>query len=153
MNVNSTFSSEPIIPTAEEVLLARDIIRALEQHPGHDTLRLLVTAAGQDMTAVELPPIATRLLIEILKHMAAGNAVSLMPVKPEITAQQAADLLNVSRPYVEGLIDKGALPARMAGNQRCVPLSDVLAYKRETLAKSNAALDEMVALSQEMGLE
>ncbi len=104
MNVNSTFSTEPMIPTAEEVLLARNIIRALEQHPGHDTLRLLVTAAGQDMIAIELPPIAARLLIEILKHMAAGNAVSLMPVKPEISTQQAADLLNVSTPYVEGLI-------------------------------------------------
>lgn len=151
--MNSTFSTEPMIPTAEEALLAGNIIRALEQHPGHDTLRLLVTAAGQDMTAIELPPIAAGLLIELLKHMAAGNAVSLMPVKPEITTQQAADLLNVSRPYVEGLIEKGALLARIAGQERRLPLSDVLAYKRETLAKSNAALDEMVALSQEMGLE
>ena len=100
-----------------------------------------------------MPPAAADLLMEILKQMAAGKAVSLVPFEAEVTTQQAADILNVSRPYLVGLIDKGSLPARMVGNQRRLPLADVLAYKVDNQAKLRAALDEMSALHQEMGLE
>lgn len=72
---------------------------------------------------------------------------------PTITTQQAADLLNVSRPYVVGLVEQGKLPARMVGPQRRVRLTDVLAYKTESKAKARAALREMVAIDQELGLE
>jgi excisionase family DNA binding protein len=60
--------------------------------------------------------------MDILKETAARHAVTLVPVEPEITSQQAAELLNVSRPCVVGLIDKGTLPARMVGNHRRLPL-------------------------------
>ena len=104
------------------------------------------------MPPLELPPVAAELLIEILKQTADGNAVTLTPVKPEITTQEAADLLNVSRPFVIGLIEKGRLPVRMVGNHRRLPLSDVLAYKAETKAKAYAALQEIPFLDQELGL-
>lgn len=147
------FPNEPTIPSPEEALLARQVSRALEGHHAEHALRVLVAGSGQDMAPLELPPVAIELLMEILRQTADGNAVSLTPVKPEITTQQAADLLNVSRPFVVGLIEKGTLPARMVGTHRRLLLSDVLAYKAETKAKSLAALQEMVALSQEMGLE
>ena len=85
--------------------------------------------------------------------MADGHAVTLVPIESEITTQQAADLLNVSRPFVVGLIDQGKLPARMVGPQRRVMLADVLAYKIESKTKARAALREMVAIDQELGLE
>jgi excisionase family DNA binding protein len=144
--------NEPTIPSAEDALLAREVTRALEGHHGDETLRLMVTAGVDDTTALELPPIAAELLIEILRQMADGNAVSVTPMKPEITTQQAAELLNVSRPFVVGLVDKGALPARMVGNQRRLPLSDVLAYRTETRAKRRSALEELSALDQELSL-
>ncbi len=118
--------NEPTIPSAEDALLAREATRALEGHEVEHALRLLV-----DQTSLKLPLIAAELLIEILRQMAEGNAVSVMPVKPEISTQQAAELLNVSRPFVVGLINNGTLPARMVGNHRRLPLTDVLAYKTE----------------------
>jgi excisionase family DNA binding protein len=146
--------NEPAIPSAAEALLAREVSRALEQRDAAEhTLSLIVTAAENKMTTIELPKSAASLLIEILKQMAEGNAVSLLPVEPEITTQQAADLLCVSRPYLVGMIEKGELPARMVGNQRRLPLKEVLAYRLQNQAKRKEALDEMSALHQEMGLE
>lgn len=146
--------NEPTVPSAAEALLAREVSRALEQrHAAEHTLSLLVTAAENEVTTLELPQGAASLLVEILKQMAEGNAVSLLPVEPEITTQQAANLLCVSRPYLVGMIEKGELPARMVGNQRRLPLKDVLAYRLENQAKRKDALNEMSALHQQMGLE
>ncbi len=146
--------NEPTIPSAAEALLAREVSRALERrNTAEQTLSLLVTAPENKMMTIELPKSAASLLIEILKQMAEGNAVSLLPVEPEITTQQAADLLCVSRPYLVGMIEKGELPARMVGNQRRLPLKDVLAYRLENQAKRKQALDELSAYDQELGLE
>jgi excisionase family DNA binding protein len=78
--------------------------------------------------------------------------VTLVPLEAEITTQQAAELLNVSRPFVVGMIDKGTLPARMVGNQRRLPLKDVLAYKAENRAKRRETLRDLAALDQKLGL-
>ena len=129
---------DPVIPTAQEARLAETARAAL--------------AAGQRFTTDDLPPNVARLLMDILKQTAAGNAVTLLPVEAEVTTQQAADLLNVSRPYLVGMIDKGLLPSRMVGNQRRLPLTDVLAYKAENRAKRRETLREMAALDQELGL-
>ena len=74
------------------------------------------------------------------------------PTSTEITTQQAADLLNVSRPYVIGLVDKGVLPSRMVGNKRRLPLADALTYKAETKAKAYEAMKEITEIDQELGL-
>ena len=145
--------SEPTIPTDQEAVLAREVSKVLETHDAGDkAVRVQVAEAGQEVTTLDLPPAAARLLLEMLKEMGAGNAVTLVPTEAEITTQQAADLLNVSRPYVVGLIDKGVLPTRMVGNQRRLPLKDVLAYKAENRAKRLDALAELSALDQELGL-
>ena len=69
-----------------------------------------------------------------------------------VSFKVALTLLNVSRPYLVGMIDKGELPARMVGNQRRLPLTDVLAYKTANRAKRLEALREMTAIDQELGL-
>jgi len=144
---------EPTVPSAQEAARAAEVRRALEQqHAGNQAVRVHVAAAGDVDTPLDLPPLVARLLMDILKETAAGHAVTLVPFEAEITTQQAAELLNVSRPYVVGMIDKGALPARMVGNQRRLPLKDVLAYKAENRAKRLETLQELVALDQKLGL-
>jgi excisionase family DNA binding protein len=118
---------EPTFPSDQDAVLAREVSLALE-NAGGTALRVQVAAAGRELTTFDLPPSVARLLLDILKETAAGHTVSLVPLEAEITTQQAAELLNVSRPYVVGMIEKGMLPARLVGNQRRLPLRDVLAY-------------------------
>jgi excisionase family DNA binding protein len=145
--------TEPTVPSDQDTASARDLRRALAKHrAGRKTVRVQI-AAGQKAETLDLPPVVTRLLMDILDETAAGRAVTLVPLEPEITTQQAADLLNVSRPYVVGLIEKGTLPARMVGNHRRLPLQDVLAYKADSRAKRRQTLRELAGLDQELGLE
>ena len=141
------------LPSEQEALLAQEASRALAEGGGDAaSLRVQLTVAGREVTTLDLPAPAARLLAEILKELGQGRAVTIVPVEAEITTQQAADLLNVSRPYLVGMIEKGTLPARMVGNQRRLPLKDVLAYKTENRAKRREALRELAALDQELGL-
>src|ERR1700733_13629262 len=103
-------SSEPTFPSDQDAVLAREVSRALEG-AGDTALRLQVAEAGRELTTFDLPPSVVRLLVDILKETAAGHAVSVVPLEAEITTQQAADLLNVSRPYLVGMIETGTLPA------------------------------------------
>lgn len=140
-------------PSDQEALLAREATRVLEGHPADgEHLRLQVSAAGKEVTTLELPAAAVGPLLAILKAMGEGKPVAVHAADAEVTTQQAADLLNVSRPYLVGLIEAGTLPARMVGNQRRLPLKDVLVYKRDTQAKRRAALDELAKSDQELGL-
>jgi excisionase family DNA binding protein len=145
---------EPTVPSEGDVEHAREVRRALERlDVDRGALRVQIAGAGHKATTIDLPPVVTRLLMNILKETAAGHAITLVPLEAEITTQQAAELLNVSRPFVVGLIDKGALPARMVGNHRRLPLKDVLAYKADNRAKRRQSLRELAALDQELGLE
>jgi excisionase family DNA binding protein len=145
---------DPVIPSEQDAVLAETARRTLEQNEASDKpLHLQFSAAGHELMTLDLPPVVTRLLLDILKETAAGNAVTLLPVEAEVTTQQAAILLNVSRPFLVGMIDNGVLPARMVGNQRRIPLKDVLAHKADHFAKRSKALDQLVAHDQELGLE
>jgi excisionase family DNA binding protein len=141
---------EPTIPSDQDTLLAKQVSRALE-HAEDTALRVQV--AGREVTTFDLPPVVARLLRDILHETAAGHAVTLLPLEEEITTEQAAKLLNVSRPYLVGMIEKGMLPARLVGNQRRLPLKDVLAYGVANRAKRRETLRELAALDQELGLE
>jgi excisionase family DNA binding protein len=130
---------DPIIPSDQDAVLAGRARNAI--------------AAGKNLSVGELPPIIALLLMDALKETEAGHALTLVSVETEITTVQAASILNVSRPFLIGMIDKGILPARMVGNQRRLPLKDVLVYKADNRAKRRAVLSELVALDQELGLE
>lgn len=143
--------NEVVTPTATESEVAKASSRALAPHVGETSLRIQVKD-GKGTDELVLPPSAARLLLGILTELGEGNAVAFSPIQAELTTNQAAELLNVSRPYLTKLLDEGVIPFRKVGAHHRVRLADVLAYKKEMFAKRHAALDELTALDQELGL-
>ncbi len=140
------------IAAENEAAIARATSLALEQQDASAVMRVQVSEAGREVTTLDLPASAVPLIKAMLKEMAAGRGVTVLGDDTEITTQQAAELLNVSRPYLVSLIDKGVLAARMIGPRRRLLLADVLVYRAETKAKRRDALREMAAIDQELGL-
>jgi excisionase family DNA binding protein len=142
--------NEVVRPTEADAALAKvsgPKLAAHLRHKGELRLELKTDGSSEELA---LPASALRLLVRALAEMGQGNAVALTPVRAELTSQQAADLLNVSRPHLVKLLDGGAIPSRKVGSHRRVLLEDVLAYKREFEARRHAALDELQALSRDL---
>lgn len=144
--------NEMVTPSAGETALAKESGERLAAHLERGGALRLEVRADSGTEELTLPPSALRLLVRILAELGRGNAVTLTPVTAELTTQQAAGLLNVSRPHLVKLLDDGTIPSRKVGTHRRVQLEDVLAYKRDHLARRHAALDELQALSQELDM-
>lgn len=107
---------------------------------------------GPTGTAIELPESVFRLLRQVVHHLARGDSIALVPRHKELTTQQAADLLNVSRPHLVQMLERGEIPFAKTGSHRRVRLGDVLAYGRTRDADRREALDRLTRMSQELGL-
>ena len=101
---------------------------------------------------VDLPPALARVVAAALAEVAGGYAVEVRTVAEELTTQEAADLLGVSRPFVVKLVDGGDLPARLVGTHRRLRRGDVLAYRERMQATTADALQEMTDDAQALGL-
>jgi excisionase family DNA binding protein len=145
---------EAIQPNEAEALLAREASRALARLATHNrTVRLEAHEEGEGEEAIfVLPATAVRLLLDILGQMAAGNAVTVTPLHPELTTQQAADLLNVSRPFLVGLLEEGKLPFRKVGTHRRILYNDLMAYKQQEDQARRRVLNDLAKQAQEFGL-
>jgi excisionase family DNA binding protein len=111
-----------------------------------DAERARVRLDGTDLV---LPRQALSLLRDLLVEMAQGNAVTVVPTHAELTTQQAAELLNVSRPHVIKLLEEGTIPFHRVGTHRRIRYADLIAYKQEREARSQQALDALVEQAQD----
>lgn len=145
-------TSEPVMPAAEDVAQAQEAVRALARFAADAPKARLSIEDSSHRMHVVLPRAAVQLLQSILREMSQGNAVTLIPVHAELTTQQAADLLNVSRPYLVSLLESGVIPYRKVGTRRRVLYEHLMAYKRTEDAKREEALNELTRQAQELGL-
>lgn len=142
----------PSLPSEDEAIIAKETSRVLASHV--KTAKPLELRVGSDRAkaTVKLPASAARMLIRILDEMAHGNAVTLIPVRAELTTQEAADLLNISRPSLIQLLDEGKIEFRRVRTHRRVGFKAVTAYKRRLEEQRRAALAELAAYDQELGI-
>ena len=150
--IRETF--ETVAPSDADVQLALESGRLLAAHDfgPRAGVRVRLLDGGDGAEAVTLPASAMRLLLHLLAEMSQGNAVTLIPNHAELTTQQAADLLNVSRPYVVKLLDEGKMPSRSVGKYRRVRFDDLMAYKRKDDEARAEVLDRLTAEAQELGM-
>lgn len=141
----------PVTPSDSDRALAADFIRRLAplmRNPRELTVFVEVgDGAGERLI---LPAPAVQLLAEILAEFARGHAMTAYAVTTELTTQEAAGLLNVSRPHLIGLLDRQEIPHHKVGTHRRIALSDLLVYKRKSDARRDAVLAELTALGQEL---
>jgi excisionase family DNA binding protein len=141
-------------PTQETSERARTALRLLQPVGAGEPVEthVSVRSPSGERVAVTLPTEAFRALLDVLGQMANGSAVTIVPLHAELTTQQAADFLNVSRPFLIGLLDAREIPHRKVGTHRRVLMSDLVAYKERDDAERRAVADELAAEAQKLGL-
>lgn len=137
------------LPTPAEVEQAKVSSRTLSKYADTDRVQLALRGSNGEADDLVLPGHVLQILLDVLSEISKGNAISLIPLHQEVSTQEAANLLNVSRPFLVGLLEKGDIPYRKVGTHRRVLLTDVMDYKARTDGLRNQALDELAALSQE----
>jgi excisionase family DNA binding protein len=141
------------LPSEAEAGVAKETIRLLAAHLKKDApMQLRILGDDTTQATVNLPAPAVGLLLRILEEMARGNAVTIIPVHAELTTQEAADMLNISRPSLIQLLDEGKIQYRRVGTHRRVRFEALMKYKRHTDEERRAALDELAAYDQELGI-
>lgn len=139
------------LPDPEAAALAREsaseLARLLAEKP--EAERAQIRLDGADLI---VPRQAVSLLRDILAQIAQGNAVTIVPTHAELSTQEAATILNVSRPFVVKLLERGDIPFRKAGTHRRIRYEDLMSYKARMDADSHEAMDALAAQAQELGM-
>jgi excisionase family DNA binding protein len=141
-------------PSVEEIDAARTAARQFSKLDHGVAISFTPETADAEakVEPITIPANIFRTIIKMLVEMGNGNAVAVVPVSAELTTQQSADLLNVSRPHLIKLLNDQELPYRMVGTHRKLLAREVLNYREKTGAKRRSALTSMVAMDEEFGL-
>ena len=138
----------------QEIEMARVAQRCIMEALDHSrAAAITLTTADGGHPTVELPPAALKLIGQLLGAMSEGRPITLMPSKQEFSTIEAANFLNVSRPFVVKEIDEGRLPYRKVGRHRRVAFEDLVAYAREMRKRQDAALERLAENARELGLD
>jgi excisionase family DNA binding protein len=134
------------LPTRDEISSAAEAATALARARAESGA---LSLSGADSEAVPLAPAIADLIVDVLGHIARGDMVTIVPTGAMLTTQQAADMLNVSRPYLSKLLKEGEIPHIPIGSHRRVRFDDLMAYKEKRDAGRAAALEKLARLGQE----
>ena len=146
MNLHEALGSA--VPSAVDAELARESSRLLSGvQLNEGTINVALEGVG-----AKIPRAAAHVLLKALAEMGRGHAVATVALDEEVSTQDAAELLNVSRPFVTKLLDQKLIPSRKVGTHRRLLVRDVLTFKRRSQMESSAALDELTAQAQELGM-
>ena len=146
-----TLSNVVHLPTAQEAEEAKITSRALSKYAHNERLHLKI-ASNNESEDLILPGYAINLLLAMLTEMSKGNAITVMPIHAELSTQETAELLNVSRPHLVDLLEQGKIPFRKVGTHRRILANDVFDYKQRIDAARFKALDDLAAQAQELGM-
>lgn len=136
------------LPTNEEKASASEAVTALARAMTNTGMRIPISANGE-RTNIEIPTPLANLVLDLLMHVSKGEAVTLVPYGSELTTQQAADLLNVSRPFLIKLLESGELKHYKVGRHRRVLAQDLIEYKEKRGRERREALDKLTEIAQE----
>lgn len=145
---------ETVTPTKADAQLAlvssRETAKILSGKRKRKSISLRFERDGESGELISIPVAAFEMLSHILTEMGKGNAVTLIPVNAELTTQQAADILNVSRPFLVEQLELGTIPYRKVGTHRRILFEDLMAYKRSVDDNRLKVLDELAAQAQDL---
>ena len=148
---SSSLIERPVAPAPEESSLLRELGQYEPKNSSakNQAMARLIAPDGHELP---LPASIYEVLRQAAHQLAAGLAVSIVPIGTKLSTQQAADLLGVSRPHVVKLLDSGEIPHTKTGKHRRVLLTDVLTYRDRLTARRADALDELAELSKDLPL-
>lgn len=133
------------LPSADDRQIANQLRRILASQKAGEAKLRVPDPETRKPVEITLTPAMSDLFLELLRHIGSGDAVTLVPIQQMLTTQQAADLLNMSRPYLIKLIEKGDIPHSMVGRHRRLKAEDVFAYKSARDRARSKAMDELIA--------
>ena len=143
------------LPNSDDTKLALESSRKLARllnSKRRKPVRISIEPDGKPSESLDIPVSAFRILNRVLTEMANGNVVALTLIQAELTTRQAAEILNVSRPFLIEQLEKGLIPFRKVGSHRRILYHEILNYKKSMEQKRGRVLEEMSALDQELGL-
>ncbi|WP_396268146.1 excisionase family DNA-binding protein [Ideonella sp.] len=149
-------AQQPLPPplTAEEAEMARTAQRCIMAALDHSRAATITLQSDDgSQPSIQVPPQALRFIAQLLGAMSDRRPVMLMPSKQEVSTVEAANYLNVSRPYVIKEIEAGRLPHRLVGTHRRIAFADLEAYAQRTRTRQEAALQRMADNAKDLGLE
>lgn len=145
-------TTQPRLPNEEEIAGAKAYSRELARYADMDRVHVKLGAEGQSSEDLVLPGHLVELMLRVATEVSMGHGVNILPIHSELTTQQAANLLNISRPYLVSLLKNGTIPHHKVGSHRRMLARDVLDFKDSQRQARTETLDKIAALSEEMDL-
>lgn len=138
------------LPTQDETAIASEAVAVMGKALTPDGFLPIKISEDSKETQIEFPASISQLMLDVLAHIARGEMVTVVPYSTVLTTQEAADLLNVSRPFLTKLLDSGEIYFHRVGSHRRIKAQDLLAYQQRRDAGRTDALRELQRLGQEI---